>query len=228
MLTADEASAVLLSLKVATVATLASLPVAIAVGWLLARRRFPGRLLVDALVHLPLVLPPVVTGYALLALLGRRGLIGAWLHDALGITFAFRWTGAALACAVMGFPLMVRAIRLSIEGVDRRLENAASTLGASRWRVFTGITLPLAWPGIVAGAVLGFAKAVGEFGATITFVSSIPGETRTLSSAIYGLLQVPGAESRVWLLCAVSVAISFIAMLAAEALLQRGRTDPPT
>ncbi|AXK72399.1 molybdate ABC transporter permease [Lysobacter sp. TY2-98] len=227
-LSADELSAVLLSLKVATVATLASLPFAIAIGWLLARRRFPGRLLVDALVHLPLVLPPVVTGYALLVTLGRRGTVGAWLHDVLGITFAFRWTGAALACAVMGFPLMVRAIRLSIEGVDRRLENAASTLGASPWRVFTGITLPLAWPGIVAGAVLGFAKAVGEFGATITFVSSIPGETQTLSSAIYGLLQVPGAESRVWLLCGVSVAISFIALLAAEALVQRRRSEPAT
>ncbi|WP_133499775.1 molybdate ABC transporter permease subunit [Cognatilysobacter terrigena] len=227
-LSADELAAVLLSLKVATVATLASLPFAIATGWLLARRRFPGRLLVDALVHLPLVLPPVVTGYALLVAVGRRGTIGAWLHDVLGITFAFRWTGAALACAVMGFPLMVRAIRLSIEGVDRRLENAASTLGASPWRVFVGITLPLAWPGIVAGAVLGFAKAVGEFGATITFVSSIPGETQTLSSAIYGLLQVPGAESRVWMLCGVSVAISFVALIAAEALVQRRRAEPAT
>lgn len=227
-LSADELAAVLLSLKVATVATLASLPFAIPVGWLLARRRFPGRLLVDALVHLPLVLPPVVTGYALLVTFGRRGTVGAWLHDVVGITFAFRWTGAALACAVMGFPLMVRAIRLSIEGVDRRLENAASTLGASPWRVFVGITLPLAWPGIVAGAVLGFAKAVGEFGATITFVSSIPGETQTLSSAIYGLLQVPGAEPRVWMLCGVSVAISFVALIAAEALVQRRRAEPAT
>ena len=226
MLSPDEAAAVLLSLKVATAATLASLPPAIAIGWLLARRRFPGRLLLDALVHLPLVLPPVVTGFVLLRLFGLRGAIGGWLHDALGITFAFRWTGAALACAVMGFPLMVRAIRLSIEAVDLRLENAAATLGASPVRVFRDVTLPLAWPGIVAGAVLGFAKAVGEFGATITFVSSIPGETQTLSSAIYGLLQVPGAESRVWALCAVSVAISLVAMLAAEGLAQRQRREP--
>jgi molybdate transport system permease protein len=228
MLTPDEAAAVALSLKVATVATLASLPPAIAIGWLLARRRFPGRLLLDALVHLPLVLPPVVTGFALLRLFGMRGAIGAWLHDVLGVTFAFRWTGAALACAVMGFPLMVRAIRLSIEAVDMRLENAAATLGASPMRVFRDVTLPLAWPGIVAGAVLGFAKSVGEFGATITFVSSIPGETQTLSSAIYGLLQVPGAESRVWALCAVSVAISLVAMLAAEGLVQRQRREPAT
>jgi molybdate transport system permease protein len=228
MLSADEAAAVALSLKVATVATVASLPPAIAVGWLLARRRFPGRLLVDALVHLPLVLPPVVTGFALLRLFGLRGAIGGWLHDVLGITFAFRWTGAALACAVMGFPLMVRAIRLSIEAVDVRLENAAATLGASPARVFRDVTLPLAWPGIVAGTVLGFAKSVGEFGATITFVSSIPGETQTLSSAIYGLLQVPGAESRVWVLCGVSVAISLLALLAAEALAQRQRREPAT
>jgi molybdate transport system permease protein len=228
MLSADEAAAVALSLKVATVATVASLPPAIAVGWLLARRRFPGRLLLDALVHLPLVLPPVVTGFALLRLFGLRGAIGGWLHDVLGITFAFRWTGAALACAVMGFPLMVRAIRLSIEAVDVRLENAAATLGASPARVFRDVTLPLAWPGIVAGTVLGFAKSVGEFGATITFVSSIPGETQTLSSAIYGLLQVPGAESRVWVLCGVSVAISLLALLAAEALAQRQRREPAT
>lgn len=227
-LSPDETAAVALSLRVATLATLASLPPAIAVGWLLARRRFPGRLVLDALVHLPLVLPPVVTGYALLVTFGRRGVVGGWLHDVFGITLAFRWTGAALACAVMGFPLMVRAIRLSIESVDRRLENAAATLGASPWRVFVDVTLPLAWPGIVAGAVLGFAKSVGEFGATITFVSSIPGETQTLSSAIYGLLQVPGAESRVVALCAVSVAISFVAMLAAEALVQRRRAEPAT
>ncbi|HEY4582113.1 MAG TPA: molybdate ABC transporter permease subunit [Lysobacter sp.] len=227
-LTPEEVAAVALSLRVATVATLASLPFAIALGWLLARRRFPGRLLLDALVHLPLVLPPVVTGYALLVAFGRQGVIGSWLQDTLGISLAFRWTGAALACAVMGFPLMVRAIRLSIEAVDARLENAAATLGASPWHVFVGITLPLAWPGIVAGGVLGFAKAVGEFGATITFVSSIPGETQTLSSAIYALLQVPGGEARVWLLCGISVAISFAAMLAAEALAQRQRREPAT
>jgi molybdate transport system permease protein len=228
MLSADESAAVLLSLKVATVATIASLPPAIALGWLLARQRFPGRLLLDALVHLPLVLPPVVTGFALLRVFGLRGALGGWLHDVLGITFAFRWTGAALACAVMGFPLMVRAIRLSIEAVDLRLENAAATLGASPVRVFREVTLPLAWPGIVAGAVLGFAKSVGEFGATITFVSSIPGETQTLSSAIYGLLQVPGAEARVWTLCGASVAISLLAMLVAEGLAQRQRREPAT
>ena len=224
-LTGEEVTAVALSLRVATVATIASLPPAIALGWLLARRRFPGKLVVDALVHLPLVLPPVVTGYALLALFGHRGVIGAWLERELGVTFAFRWTGAALAGAVMGFPLMVRAIRLSIEAVDARLEHAASTLGATPWRVFCGITLPLAWPGVLAGAVLAFAKALGEFGATITFVSSIPGETQTLSAAIYGLLQVPGSDARVWRLSAVAVALSFAAMLVAEWLAQRGRGE---
>lgn len=224
-LTPDELTAVALSLRVATVATLASLPAAIALGWLLARRRFPGKLLIDALVHLPLVLPPVVTGYALLALFGHRGMIGAWLEQNLGVSFAFRWTGAALAGAIMAFPLMVRAIRLSIEAVDARLEHAASTLGAPPWRVFVDITLPLAWPGVVAGAVLAFAKALGEFGATITFVSSIPGETQTLSAAIYGLLQVPGSEAHVWRLSAVAVALSFVALLVAEWLAQRGRKE---
>lgn len=224
----DEATAVALSVRVATVAALGSLPLAVATGWLLARRRFPGRLLLDALVHLPLVLPPVVTGYALLVLFGRRGVLGAWLHDTLGVELAFRWTGAALASAVMGFPLMVRAVRLSIDAVDPRLENTAATLGASPLRVFARVTLPLAWPGILAGAVLGFAKALGEFGATITFVSSIPGETRTIASALYGLLQVPGAEAQVAALSAVSVAISFVALLAAEALARRQRPEPPT
>lgn len=224
-LTPDELTAVALSLRVATVATLASLPAAIALGWLLARRRFPGKLVIDALVHLPLVLPPVVTGYALLALFGHRGVIGAWLEHNFGVSIAFRWTGAALAGAIMGFPLMVRAIRLSIEAVDARLEHAAATLGANSWRVFTSITLPLAWPGVLAGAVLGFAKALGEFGATITFVSAIPGETQTLSAAIYGLLQVPGSDAHVWRLSAVAVALSFAAMLIAEALAQRGRAE---
>ncbi|MEP6633811.1 MAG: molybdate ABC transporter permease subunit, partial [Luteimonas sp.] len=197
MFTAAEFDAIALSLKVAAVAALASLPFGIAVGWLLARKRFPGKSLLDACVHLPLVLPPVVVGYVLLVSFGNQGVIGKAL-SAVGISFAFRWTGAALASAIMGFPLMVRAIRLSIEGTDRRLEQAASTLGADPWRVFRTITLPLAWPGIVAGTVLAFAKALGEFGATITFVSNIPGETQTLSSAIYGLLQVPGAESGIW------------------------------
>ena len=223
--TPAELTAIALSLKVATAAMLGSLPFGIAMGWLLARTRFPGKLLVDALLHLPLVLPPVVTGYVLLILFGTRGAIGEWLLQHFGFTFAFRWTGAALASAIMGFPLMVRAIRLSIEAVDRRLEQAAATLGANRWRVFFGITLPLAWPGIVAGAVLAFAKALGEFGATITFVSNIPGETQTLSSAIYGLMQVPGGESGIWRLTIVAIAISFAAVLVSEWLVQRQRRE---
>ena len=219
-----ELVAIALSLKVATVAALASLPFGIAMGWLLARRDFPGKSLLDALVHLPLVLPPVVVGYALLVLLGNNGAIGAPLREWFGIGFAFRWTGAALACAVMGFPLMVRAIRLSLEATDRRLEQAASTLGAGPWRVFFTVTLPLAWPGLVAGCVLAFAKALGEFGATITFVSNIPGETQTLSSAIYGLMQVPGGEAGIWRLAAVAVAISLAALLFSEWLVRRHPT----
>ncbi|WP_454829131.1 molybdate ABC transporter permease subunit [Pseudoxanthomonas wuyuanensis] len=219
--TPEELTAIALSLKVATVASLASLPFGVALGWLLARRRFPGKALLDALVHLPLVLPPVVMGYALLMLLGTQGPIGGWLEQHLGFVFAFRWTGAALACAVMGFPLMVRAIRLSLEATDRRLEQAASTLGAGPWRVFFTVTLPLAWPGLIAGTVLGFAKALGEFGATITFVSNIPGQTQTLSSAIYGLMQVPGGESGIWRLAMVAVAISLAALLLSEWLVRR-------
>ena len=213
MFTPEELTAIGLSLKVAVVAALASLPPGIACVWLLARRRFPGKALLDALLHLLLVMSPVVTGYALLVVLGTQGPVGSWLLEHLGIQFAFRWTGAALACAVMGFPLMVRAIRLSIEATDRRLEAAAATLGAGPWRVFFSITLPLAWPGLVAGVVLPFAKALGEFGATITFVSNIPGETQTLSSAIYGLKQVPGMESGVWRLAGVALAISLAALL---------------
>ena len=223
MFTAEETTAIALSLKVAVAASLASLPPGIAVAWLLARRRFFGKALVDALVHLPLVLPPVVVGYALLVALGHGGVLGRLLAEHFGITLAFRWTGAALASAIMGFPLMVRAIRLSIESVDRRLERAASTLGASPLRVFFTVTLPLAWPGLVAGAVLAFAKALGEFGATITFVSSIPGQTRTLSSEIYGLMQVPGGEAAIWRLAVVAVAISLSALLASEWLVRRGR-----
>ncbi len=219
--TPEELTAIALSVRVAVVAALASLPAGIACGWLLARRRFPGKALFDALLHLPLVMPPVVTGYALLLLFGTQGPLGAWLLDHLGVQFAFRWTGAALACAVMGFPLMVRAIRLSIEATDRRLEAAAATLGAGPWRVFLTITLPLAWPGLVAGTVLAFAKALGEFGATITFVSNIPGETQTLSSAIYGLLQVPGSESGIWRLAGVALAISLAALLVSEGLVRR-------
>ena len=222
-----EFAAITLSLKVACVAALASLPAGIAVAWLLARRRFPGKALLDALVHLPLVLPPVVVGYALLVSFGSQGAIGAFLAEHIGLTFAFRWTGAALASAIMGFPLMVRAIRLSIEAVDHRLEQAAATLGASPWRVFATVTLPLAWPGIVAGGVLAFAKALGEFGATITFVSNIPGETQTLSSAIYELMQVPGGETGIWRLALVAVLISLLALLASEWLVRRqhGRRD---
>lgn len=222
---AAELTAIALSLKVATVAVLCSLPPGIALGWLLARRRFPGKLLLDTLLMLPLVVPPVVTGYALLVLFGTRGPVGAFLADTFGLTFAFRWTGAALASAIMGFPLMVRAIRLSIEQVDPRLEQAAATLGASHWRVFLTITLPLAWPGLVAGAVLAFAKALGEFGATITFVSNIPGETQTLSSAIYGLLQIPGGDAGVWRLTLVALSVSFLAVFVSEWLVQRHRRD---
>ncbi|WP_434030700.1 molybdate ABC transporter permease subunit [[Pseudomonas] boreopolis] len=221
MFTPEEATAIALSLKVAVAAALASLPAGIACGWLLARKRFPGKALFDALLHLPLVMPPVVTGYVLLVTLGTQGPVGRWLLEHLGIQFAFRWTGAALACAVMGFPLMVRAIRMSIEATDRRLEQAAATLGAAPWRVFLTITLPLAWPGLVAGTVLAFAKALGEFGATITFVSNIPGETQTLSAAIYGLMQVPGMESGIWRLACVALAISLAALLLSEWLVRR-------
>jgi molybdate transport system permease protein len=214
-LTPDEWIAVLLSLRVAVVATLAALPLGIAIAWVLARKDFWGKTLLDALVHLPLVLPPVVTGYLLLIAFGKRGVVGAFLAD-LGIVFAFRWTGAALACGVMGFPLLVRAIRLSIEAVDTRLEAASRTLGADPLRVFFTVTLPLALPGIIAGMVLCFAKALGEFGATITFVSNIPGETRTLSSAIYTYLQVPGGDAAAARLALVSIAISLIALVASE------------
>ena len=224
LFTADELTAIALSLKVASVAALASLPFGIALGWVLARKRFPGKSLLDALVHLPLVLPPVVVGYVLLVNFGNQGTIGKFLAS-FGVDFAFRWTGAALAAAIMGFPLMVRAIRLSIEAADRRLEQAAATLGASPWRVFRTITLPLAWPGIVAGAVLAFAKALGEFGATITFVSNIPGETQTLSAAVYNLLQVPGGESGIWRLAIVAVGISLLALLLSEWLTRRQRED---
>jgi len=216
----DAWTAVALSLRVASVATLASLLPGLAVAWLLARRRFPGRALLDGLVHLPLILPPVVTGYLLLLALGRRGFLGGALAE-IGIVFSFRWTGAALACAVMGFPLMVRAMRLSIEAVDPKLEQAASTLGASPLAVFLTVTLPLSLPGCIAGAVLAFAKAMGEFGATITFVSNIPGETQTLPSAIYTLTQVPGGEGPALRLTLISVALSVAALLISEFLASR-------
>lgn len=220
-MTEEEWTAVRLSLLVAVTATASSLLPGIAVAWLLARRQFWGKGLVDTVVHLPLIMPPVVTGYLLLILFGRRGPIGAFLEQAFGIVLAFRWTGAALACAVMGFPLMVRAIRLSIEAVDARLESAAGTLGANPFWVFATITLPLCLPGVIAGAILSFAKAMGEFGATITFVSNIPGETQTLPSAIYTLTQIPGGDAGALRLTAVSIAISMAALLASELLARR-------
>ena len=207
-----------LSLLVAATATGASLLPGLAVAYLLARGRFPGRMLLDTLVHLPLVLPPVVTGYLLLIVFGRRGLVGAWLADHLGVVLAFRWTGAALACAVMGFPLMVRAMRLSIEAVDRRLEEAAGTLGAGPAAVFALVTLPLVMPGVIAGMILSFARAMGEFGATITFVANISGETQTLPSAIYTFTQVPGGEGDALRLTLVSVAVSMLALVLSELL----------
>jgi molybdate transport system permease protein len=214
----DELEAIRLSLKVALWATFASLPLGILTAYALARWDFPGKLLVDGLVHLPLVMPPVVTGYLLLLTFGRRGWLGAPLAEHLGIVFSFNWTGAALACAVMAFPLLVRAMRLSFEAVDQRLEEAAGTLGASRLWVFATVTLPLAAPGVLAGMVLAYAKALGEFGATITFVSNIPGVTQTLPSAIYTFTQVPGGEAGALRLTLVSIALSFAALIAAELL----------
>ncbi len=211
-----EWTAVALSLRVALVATLVALPFGIALAWLLARKEFFGKTLLNAAIYLPLVMPPVVTGYLLLIAFGRRGLFGEWLGDRLGIVFAFRWTGAALACGVMAFPLMVGAIRLSIEAVDRKLEEAASTLGANRIWLFLTVTLPLALPGVIAGAILAFARALGEFGATITFVSNIPGETQTISAAIYTLTQVPGGDAAAMKLVVVAVIISLAALIASE------------
>ena len=211
----------MLSLRVAAVSTLVALPFGIAIALLLARGSFWGKSLLDAVVHLPLVLPPVVTGYLLLLSFGRKAPLGAFLADHFGIVFSFRWTGAALACGIMAFPLMVRAIRLSIEAIDRRLEDAAATLGAnSRWTFIT-VTLPLALPGIIAGMMLAFARALGEFGATITFVSNIPGETQTISAAIYTLLQVPGGDADALKLVVISIVICFAALLASEWLARR-------
>ena len=215
-LSPEEWTAVRLSLIVATTAMIASLPLGLGIGLLLARGRFWGKSLLDAIVHMPLILPPVVTGYLLLVGFGRRGPIGQFLYDWFGIVLSFRWTGAALACAVMGFPLMVRAIRLSIEAVDRKLESAAGTLGASPIWVFLTVTLPLCLPGIIAGMILCFAKAMGEFGATITFVSNIPGETQTLPSAIYTFTQVPGGDAGALRLTLISIAISVAALFLSE------------
>ena len=217
----DEWTAIFLSLRVATVATLFGLPVAVLAAYALARWRFPGKILLDGFLHLPLVMPPVVTGYLLLLTFGRKGVAGAFFHDVLGITFAFRWTGAALACGVMGFPLMLRAIRLSFEAIDRRLEAAAGTLGASPAWTFLAVTLPLALPGIIVGAILCFAKALGEFGATITFVSNIPGETQTIPSAIYSYTQVPGGEEQALRLTCVSIVIALLALVVSEVLTRR-------
>jgi molybdate transport system permease protein len=220
-LTPAEWDAIRLSLRVASVAAILSLPVGIAVAYLLARGRFPGRAFFDALIHLPLVMPPVVTGYLLLLTFGRKGPVGAFLERTFGIVLAFRWTGAALAAAVMGFPLMVRAIRLSLDTIDTRLESAASTLGASRLAVFATVTLPLALPGIVAGLVLSFARALGEFGATITFVGNIPGVTQTIPSAIYSYIQVPNGDVAALRLTLISVAIAFAALLLSDVLARR-------
>lgn len=221
MISPEEWSIVLLSLKVSGVAVLLTLPPALAIGWLLARYRFPGKLLLDGLVHLPLVVPPVVTGWLLLLVFGPQGPLGRWFEQWLGISFMFRWTGAALAAAIMALPLMVRAVRLSAEAIDRRLEDAARTLGAGRIRLFLTISMPLSLPGIWAALVLGFARSLGEFGATITFVSSIPGETRTLPIAIYSALQVPGGEAMVTRLAVISVLLSLAALIASETLARR-------
>ncbi|MGH1464910.1 MAG: molybdate ABC transporter permease subunit [Cognatishimia sp.] len=213
--------AVALSLKVSFWATLLSLPFAICIAHVLARKRFWGKQILNGLVHLPLILPPVVTGYLLLLTLGRKAALGAWLEQSFGLVFAFRWTGAAVAAAIMGFPLMVRAIRLAIESVDPKLEDAAATLGAGRIYIFCVITFPLILPGVIAGAVLGFAKALGEFGATITFVSNIPGQTQTLPSAIYTFLQVPGGEAQALRLVVMSVVLAMAALIASEVMARR-------
>ena len=216
-----EWTAVALSLRIAAVATACALPFGIVIGWLLARKQFWGKAALDGIVHLPLVLPPVVTGYLLLISFGRRGPIGEFLYDYFGIVFSFRWTGAALSCGVMGFPLLVRPVRLALEAIDRRLEDAAATLGANAALVFLTVTLPLALPGIIAGVLLCFARALGEFGATITFVSNIPGETQTISAAIYTLTQVPGGDAAAGRLVLVAIALSLIALVASEWVARR-------
>ncbi|MBP2196944.1 molybdate ABC transporter permease subunit [Erwiniaceae bacterium L1_54_6] len=223
ILSDPEWQAVFLSLRVSCVAVLCSLPFGILMAWILARCQFPGKTLLDSLIHLPLVLPPVVVGYLLLISLGRRGFIGQWLYDWFGISFAFSWRGAVIAAAVIAFPLMVRAIRLALEGVDTRLEQAARTLGAGRWRVFFTITLPLTFPGIIVGTVLAFARSLGEFGATITFVSNIPGETRTIPSAMFTLIETPGAENAAARLCAVAILLALLSLVASELLARWGR-----
>ncbi len=222
-LTPFELEALVLSLRVALWSTVCSLPFGVAVAWLLARRRFPGHALLNALVHVPLVVPPVVVGYLLLVVLGRRGAVGGWLYDTFDITVAFTWQGAAIASAVIAFPLMVRAIRLSLETIDRRLELAARTLGASAWGAFWSVTMPMALPGLLAGATVAFARSLGEFGATITFVSNIPGETQTLPLALFQLTQQPGHDDEATRLVVISLVIAFAALLASEALAARAR-----
>lgn len=219
----DEWDALRLSLRVAGVSLAASLPFAIGVALVLARKQFPGKLLLETLVHLPLVLPPVATGYVLLTIFGSTGPVGGWLQEAFGIELAFRWSGAALAAAIMAFPLMVRPMRVALEAVDPGLEDAAATLGAGRLRTLLSVTLPLAAPGIIAGAVLGFAKALGEFGATITLAANIPGETRTLPLAIWTALQTPGGEAEAWRLTVVAALIAVLSLAASEALTRSGQ-----
>ncbi len=216
-----EWQAVALSLRVAAWSTFLSLPLGILVAYALARWQFRGKQVLNGLVHLPLILPPVVTGYLLLLTFGRRGIVGGWLEESFGLVLAFRWTGAVLAASIMAFPLLVRALRIAIEAVDPKLEQAAATLGASRLWVFVSVTLPMILPGLIAGAVLAFAKAMGEFGATITFVSNIPGQTQTLPSAIYSFLQVPGGETSAMRLVIVSVVVAMAALLASEMLARR-------
>ncbi|CDG17065.1 molybdate ABC transporter permease subunit [Xenorhabdus doucetiae] len=223
MLSEYEWQAILLSLKISGIAVLFSLPFGILMAWMLARCQFFGKSLLDSIIHLPLVLPPVVVGYLLLISMGRRGVIGEFLYDWLGVSFTFNWTGAALASAVVAFPLMVRAIRLSLEGIDQRLEQAARTLGAGSLKVFFTITLPLSLPGIIVGAVLAFARSLGEFGATITFVSNIPGETRTIPLAMYTLLEMPGAEAAAARLCVIAIALALISLMLSEWLTRWGR-----
>ena len=222
-LSPQEWQVIWLTLRIAAAAVILSLPFAIAIAMLLSRTRFPGKIFVEALVNLPLVLPPVVTGYGLLLAFGRHGPIGQFLDQAFGIVLAFKWTGAALASAIMGFPFMVRSIRLSLDAIDRDLEGAAASLGAPRWLVFASITLPLAAPGLLSGVVLAFARSLGEFGATITFVAAIPGQTQTISSAIYALLQTPLGDSAALRLCAISIVLSFVALVVSEALIRQGQ-----
>ncbi|WGL99683.1 molybdate ABC transporter permease subunit [Arsenophonus sp. aPb] len=223
MLSEYEWQAIILSLKVSSVAVLVSLPLGILMAWILVRCHFPGKTLLDSLIHLPLVLPPVVVGYLLLLSFGRHGVIGASLYNWFGFSFTFSWRGAALASAIIAFPLMVRAIRLALEGVDQRLEQAARTLGANPWRVFFTITLPLIVPGIIVGMVLAFARSLGEFGATITFVSNIPGETRTIPLAMYTLIETPGAEMAAARLCIIAIILALLSLLLSEWLTRCGR-----